>query len=234
MQYWNRMDRPVTTLLFDMDNTLFDFVAAQTAACREVARFLGRDDGDALFSGYFLSGRRGYESHENIRDYLGDHSLPAEAHYAEACRIYERVKLEQIAAYPGAGETLEILKERGFTMGVITDAHSRDAVRRLEKAGLLSRFDGIVSFDMVLVKKPAPQPFLVALGMMRAEPEETVLVGDSPRRDIRPARDLGMTTVYARYGDRLSTVRECPEAHYIIERMDELLAIPQLDFCIRS
>jgi putative hydrolase of the HAD superfamily len=61
--------------------------------------------------------------------------------------------------------------------------------------------------------------------MMRAEKEQTLLVGDSPRRDIRPARDLGLHTVYARYGDRFSKERECPEADYSINGMDELLPI---------
>jgi phosphoglycolate phosphatase-like HAD superfamily hydrolase len=52
-----------------MDNTLFDFVAAKQHACREVARSLGRDDGEALFS-CFLNSPHGFESHENIKDYF--------------------------------------------------------------------------------------------------------------------------------------------------------------------
>ena len=40
----------VTTLLFDMDNTLFDLVGAQIAACQSVARHLnqGRRGGSLL------------------------------------------------------------------------------------------------------------------------------------------------------------------------------------------
>jgi putative hydrolase of the HAD superfamily len=219
------MKFPLTTVLFDMDNTLFDLVGAQIAACHAVAGSLGRSDGESLFTDYFLKGRHGFESHENIREYLNDRSLPADGNYRSACVIYEKVKLDNIVPYPGVLETLSGLRQQGFHMGIITDAHSRDATRRLERCGLLQFFDGLVSYDMVMVKKPAPEPFLFALEMMRAVPESTLLVGDSPRRDIRPARDLGICTVYARYGDRFSLIRECPEADFIVNGMDELAGI---------
>lgn len=219
------MRRTLTTVLFDMDNTLFDLVGAQIAACDAVAASLGRKDGDLLFHDYFLSDRRGYESHENIRDYLGDRGIAADGNYPRACRIYEQVKLAHIVPYETVSDTLGILRSAGLNMAVITDAHSRDALRRLEKSGLASSFCGLVSYDMVMVKKPAPEPFLLALDMMKACPEETLLVGDSPRRDIRPARELGMQAVYAQYGDRFSKISGCPDAHWIIDRMDELLPI---------
>jgi hypothetical protein len=59
----------IRAIIFDMDNTLFDFVAAKQHACREVAKFLGRDDWEALFN-CFINSPHGFESHENIRDYF--------------------------------------------------------------------------------------------------------------------------------------------------------------------
>lgn len=219
------MISPVNTVLFDMDNTLFDLVGAQIAACNAVARFLGRDDGDSLFEEYFMTDRRGFESCENIRDYCNDHALPVDGSFRKACQVYENVKLEQIVPYDGVPATLKELQEMGLHMAIITDAHSRDATRRMEKSGLLGFFDSMVAWDMVKVKKPAHEPFIFALEMMKATPGSSLLVGDSPHRDIRPARALGMRTVYAKYGDRFSSVRECPEADFIINCMDELLPI---------
>lgn len=221
------MPAPITTILFDMDNTLFDLIGAQLAACTAVANSVEQADGDVLFEKYFLRGRHGFESHENIRDYLCDRKIPDEGNYSRARRIYETVKLANIIPYVGVNSTLTELRRQGFQMGIITDAHSRDAIRRLEKCDLLPFFDGIVAFDMVKVKKPSPEPFLVALEMMKAARESTILVGDSPRRDIRPARDLGIRTVYARYGDRVSVPRECLEADFSINEMLELLPIIQ-------
>jgi putative hydrolase of the HAD superfamily len=83
----------------------------------------------------------------------------------------------------------------------------------------------MVTFDMVKVKKPAPDPFLTALGTIRARPDESIFIGDSPRRDIEPCKKLGIRTVYARYGDRFSKTRDYDGADFVIDRMDELLGI---------
>jgi putative hydrolase of the HAD superfamily len=55
---------------------------------------------------------------------------------------------------------------------------------------------------MTGAKKPAPDAFLLALKKLGTQPSETLLVGDSIRRDIAPAKELGMVTAYAKYGDR--------------------------------
>jgi putative hydrolase of the HAD superfamily len=212
---------PVTTLLFDMDNTLFDLVAAQIAACQAVVRQFGHDDGEELFS-YFLTPTHGFESHENIRQYMIERNIPLDGSFRKACQAYETIKLQHIFPYEGVTDTLQSLQTREYTMGIVTDAHSRDATLRLEKTGLLQFFCCMVTFDMVKVKKPAPEPFLFALEMMKASPDETLLVGDSPRRDIEPCRNLGIRTVYARYGDRFSRDRNSVAADFIIDTMSDL------------
>jgi putative hydrolase of the HAD superfamily len=215
---------PVTTILFDMDNTLFDLVGAQIASCHKVTRFLGHDDGDDLYQ-YFLRPVHGYEAHENIHDYMKDRRISLEGTYARARYIYEEEKLRHITPYHGVPETLRLILNRGLPMAIVTDAHSRDATIRLEKSGLLSFFTCIVSCDLAGAKKPAPEPFLTALEMLETDPSETLLIGDSPRRDIEPCRELGIRTVYARYGDRFSDDRSSVEADFTIDAMEELPAI---------
>ena len=207
-----------------MDNTLFDLVGAQIEACNTVVQFLGRDDGIDLYN-YFMRSVHGYESHENILDYINDHQIPQEGTYDAARRIYESEKLCHIVPYPGVKETLQYLQDQGLPMGIVTDAHSRDAIKRMEKTGLLSYFSGLVSFDMVQVKKPAPEPFLFALEMLKAGRDETLLIGDSPRRDIEPCRSLGIRTAYARYGDRFSDDRSTVIADFIIDSITEVPGI---------
>jgi len=224
----NIVQKRITTLLFDMDNTLFDLVEAQIAACQAVVELVGHDNGEELFS-YFLSPTYGFESHENIRQYLNEHNIPADNIYRMACHVYETVKLQHIYPYEGVFETLQSLLTRNYPMGIVTDAHSRDATLRLEKAGLLPFFCCMVSYDMVKVKKPAQEPFLFALEMMKSCPSEAVLIGDSPRRDIEPCRNLGIRTVYARYGDRFSCDRDNVPADFVIDTIAELPEI-LLDF----
>ena len=215
------MPGTVSTLLFDMDNTLFDLVEAQVASCHAVARFLGQDDGDELFS-YFLQPVHGFESHGNIRQYMEDRQIPLDGTFDAACRVYESVKLKAIHPYPGVPETLQHLLDEGYPMCIVTDAHSRDATLRLEKIGILPYFTSMVSFDLVREKKPGHGPFLTALEMMQASPSDVLLIGDSIRRDIEPCTRLGIRTVYARYGDRFSADRQEHGADYVIDSMNEL------------
>lgn len=214
----------VSTLLFDMDNTLFDLVQAQVDSCHAVVRFLGHDDGDELFS-YFLQPVHGFESHGNIRQYMEDRRIPLNGTFDAACRVYESAKLKAIHPYPGVPETLQKLSDEGYPMCIVTDAHSRDATLRLEKTGMLQYFTSLVSFDLVLEKKPGLTPFLTALEMMQASPSDVLLIGDSIRRDIEPCTRLGIRAVYARYGDRFSADRQGHGADYVIDSMPELPAI---------
>ena len=89
-----------------MDNTLFDLlVKAQIDACQAVVQHLGRDKGKELFS-YFLSADHGFESHENIRQYMDERNIPLENTFRKACQVYETVKLRQITPYEGVAEYL--------------------------------------------------------------------------------------------------------------------------------
>jgi putative hydrolase of the HAD superfamily len=212
--------KPVRALLFDMDNTLFDLVGAQMAACEAVARSLGIMEGNPLYP-YFLRPVHGYESHENILDFMHERGIvPGSCN--SVLRTYEQEKIRAITPYPGVVDTLNRIQDQGLPMGIITDAHSRDAVRRLEKAGLLSFFSCMVTYDLVLVKKPAHEPFILALDMLKSNADEVLLIGDSPRRDIEPAKTLGIRTVYARYGDRFSDDRSSVQADYTLNTMAEL------------
>jgi putative hydrolase of the HAD superfamily len=207
-----------------MDNTLFDLVGAQIAACQAVTRSLGVTEENLLFP-YFLRPVHGFESHQNIIDFMHDCGIPVSVSFDGARRIYEEEKLRSITPYPGVVDTLSRIQEQGLPMAIVTDAHSRDAIRRLEKAGLLSFFSCMVTYDLVRVKKPAPEPFIIALDMLKSMADEVLLVGDSPRRDIDPGKMLGFRTVYARYGDRFSDDRTSVQADYTIDTMAELPGI---------
>ena len=122
-----------------MDNTLFDLVKAQIDACHAVVQHLGLDNGEESFS-YFLSPDHGFESHENIRQYMNERNIPLENTFRKACRVYETVKLQQIKPYEGVAETLHLLKERGYSMGIVTDAHSRGMQHCVWKKPGYSRF----------------------------------------------------------------------------------------------
>jgi putative hydrolase of the HAD superfamily len=211
-------------VIFDMDNTLFDFVEAKMRSCKAVIDYIGKGDDKELLS-YFLRWRHGFESHENIADYMRDIGVYSEQTFKECCRIYDDVKLSTIKPYPHVRETLARLREMGLRLAVVTDALNGHAVSRLRKAGLIDFFDVVISADMTGKRKPEPDSIKLALRKLNARPEEAVLVGDSINRDIKAGKRLGMVTVYAAYGDRNFFEDKIGEADFTINDIREVLGI---------
>jgi putative hydrolase of the HAD superfamily len=219
--------RRIRAILFDMDNTLFDFTRAKHAACRSVAGYLGRDDPLVLYE-YFRRPVHGYESHEHIRDYLVDHSRYREEVFLRCCSLYEEEKLRYVIPFPGVIATIEALLRENLALGVVTDAHAHHARSRLGKTGLLLYFPIVVTTEMTGQKKPSPAPFLLALSLLGSTPGETLLVGDSLRREIEPGNRLGMVTAHAAYGDSGPSDYDLCTPDYVLSEVKDILAIVEV------
>ena len=54
-------------------------------------------------------------------------------------------------------------------------------------------------------------------------PNETIMVGDWPERDIKGANEVGMKTAFAKYGDTFDTQNS--GADYVLEDISDLISI---------
>ncbi|MDY0386641.1 MAG: HAD family hydrolase [Methanolobus sp.] len=222
-------DKKIKGIIFDMDNTLFDFVKAKIAACTVIVEYIGTGDPHELFS-YFRRGKHGFEDIENISDYLVAYKVYSQERFHECCTIYEREKINTIELYPDVKRTMLDLKNMGLDIGILTDAEKKNASARLKKVALCGCFDSLFTFDMTGWKKPSHKPFMHALDSMGLEAHETVFVGDSLSRDISPSKELGMLTVHAIYGDcnpsaSSQLAEEIPD--HVINKFRDLLTIIQ-------
>lgn len=215
-------NRTVRAMLFDMDNTLFDLVSAKLKACSEVAEYVGINDGIELYN-YFVRDDFGYEDLNNIADYLRDKEIYNEDNYASCCEIYEDIKIENIEPYEGVKETLDSLIERGLKLAVVTNADHRNLELRLNKTGLNDYFDVTISSDTTQRVKPDRAPILSALNKLRVKPVESMKIGDSLLRDITPAKELGMITVHAEYGDKNMKEDGLPKPDFVIKEFKDLM-----------
>ena len=94
---------------------------------------------------------------------------------------------------------------------------------RLCYLGLHHMFDTVIAFEDTGERKPSPVPFRLTLERIGIEPDEALMVGDWPERDIAGAAELGIHTVFARYGDTFGT-RESG-AEYEISDIFKLVGI---------
>lgn len=195
------LSSPYQAVLFDMDNTLFDFIACMERGSAAAVEYLGVGTAEELFS-YYLRWKYHVEDHMNLQDFMIAHDCFSVEKYFAAQEAYETAKHTNLQPYDGVKELLSSLKDAGYKLGVVTDAYTYGAEKRLEVAGIKEFFDVVVCYDMTGYKKPHHAPFECALSLLECCAHDAVFVGDSIRRDIEPALAVGLTPVYAKYGDR--------------------------------
>lgn len=185
-------------VVFDMDNTLFDFYVCMEAGCRAVIESLGVGTPEELYA-YYFRGKYNIEDNQNLLDFMLDHNCMSVDTLKEIA-IFDNAKYRVLHPYQGIPEVLSTLKADGYLIGLVTDAYMSAANIRLEKTNLKQYFDAIVTFDSTGYKKPHHAPFECVLDMLNCKPHEAMFIGDSLRRDIGPAEGVGMTAVHAKYG----------------------------------
>ena len=112
--------------------------------------------------------------------------------------------------YGDVYRTLDILKERGYRIGLISNARDAANVERLiDQARLRQRLDPIVISANVGVRKPNPHIFRIVLDYWQLPPDRVVMVGDMLGADILGAHHAGMRGVWA----TMQTEREANAAH---------------------
>ena len=97
---------------------------------------------------------------------------------------------------PGSDETLEAIKQRGLTTGIISNlpwgCPAEPWTRQLETMGLKQYFDHITYCMDIGVRKPHPEIFKRALAKSGVEAKQALFVGDDPVWDVTGAQEMGM------------------------------------------
>lgn len=95
---------------------------------------------------------------------------------------------------PNTQMVLTNIKKEGYYMGIISNADGR--LKSLLKLIELDQyFDHIIDSAEVLVEKPDPRIFQMALRESGYKPEESVYIGDMYTIDIEGSRNVGMTPI---------------------------------------
>lgn len=165
-------DREIRGLLFDLDGTLIDSIPLIVSSLRHaVQSVLG-----IALSDEVLMHNIGKPLIYQLRDF-------SEEHADELLLVYRKHNAEhhdsQIKAYPGTAESLEVLSEMGYPMGVVTSKAREGAIRGLEVSGLASYFDVLVAYEDTEKHKPEPEPLLYAAELLGVPVEQCIYVGDS-------------------------------------------------------
>jgi len=89
---------------------------------------------------------------------------------------------------------LKELKSK-YKLGLVSNFYGNVAIL-CNEAGFAPFLDVIIDSDEVGLRKPDPEIFKLALSRLNVQPAEAVFVGDSFNRDIKPAKSIGMKTIW--------------------------------------
>ena len=98
--------------------------------------------------------------------------------------------------YPDVIPALDTLKEMGVTICLSTGFGAERKAETLEKRTGKSYFTETFSEPKLGLLKTEPEYYRKALSILGVKPRETVSVGDTPLSDIRPAKLVGIWTIW--------------------------------------
>ena len=194
-------------LIFDLDGTLIDSRLDLADSVNAARRYmdLGPIDNDLVFS-YVGNG-----APVLMRRALGPEASDADVARAldYFIRYYSQHCLDHTALYPGVREALDLFRERGARMAVLTNKPVRISGQIVRGLGLGDHFFRIYGGNSFEQKKPDPIGIETLLNETGLPRERAVMVGDSAV-DIRTARNAGIQSCGVLYGFQPETFQDDP------------------------
>jgi putative hydrolase of the HAD superfamily len=200
----------ITTLLFDLDNTLID----RQLAARALMHFIVSAD---------FSETKSNEEIETIvdrlmewdeegatpKDIVFSHYLSIYPHENKTWEDYNRMWWnhlgEYTTPYPKAIEVLKVLKKK-YKLGMITNGVGMTQRMKIAKLGCEPFMDLILVSGEEGIHKPDSRIFQKALDLLHVSAQETAFIGDSLKFDMEGSIAVGMTPVWI-YPDPSKTTK---------------------------
>ncbi len=210
-------------VIFDCDGTLVDSQNAICAAMQHAFSTLGLQTPSRAE----ILGVIGLSLPQSFAVLAGQQPLSVQAELAELYRSDFPGK-RQLAGlhdplFAGIGEAVAILGRRGdLLLGIATGKSRRGVARILEREGWGGYFVTIQTADDH-PSKPHPSMILRAMAETGAEPESTVMVGDSTY-DIEMARAARVGAIGVGWGYHAGDRLRQTGAHTVVASCDGLLA----------
>lgn len=194
-------------ILFDADNTLLDFDAAERKALAETLTEYGIEPSSETVQKYREINEglwRQLEKGQIRRDKLVSErftrflkEIGAAGNGAEMNRFY----LDKLASHPDLmpGNVLDVLRELAevATLAIVTNGFDRVQGRRVKESGVAEWMEEVFVSERLESEKPNRKIFDAALRTLGVENREHVLVvGDSLTSDIQGGINAGLDTCW--------------------------------------
>ena len=196
-------------VIFDIDNTLYNYDAAHAPAFAAVTEYARRELGipAEAFPGLHAQAQRTLiercgvncaASHNRLIRYqvlLEARKLPLR-HAPVMDALYWSTLMDAMVANPGAVEAMAALHGRGLAIGIGTNMTADWQFEKLRRLRAIDHVDFIVTSEEVTAEKPDRRFFDACAEKAGCAPGACAFVGDSLAGDVRGALDAGMRAVW--------------------------------------
>ena len=222
------MTTPISAILFDLDNTLFDREAAFRGVAEDFfdERLLGvtslpRADAVALMVAWDDDG---YSDRQEMRERWLAEWPEAGLDFDAFNGWYRQVMARHSLPDAAVNSFLAQLNRHGMPWGIVTNGNGRNQRTKCRLTGLAA----LTSFTIVSEEqgyaKPDPRIFQDAMSALGLEaPEQVLFVGDNPVTDIEGARSSGMQTAWVSRGKQFPAELQPPD--HVLERVLDLAGV---------
>ncbi|MDI6886223.1 MAG: HAD family hydrolase [archaeon] len=204
------------TGLFDMDGTLIESSQAIVNSIKEAARITGLGiPGDNEIKGIIhlpsnLSFKVLYPDTE-VEDF--------DSVFLHLMRSKFKNMIKEV---PGAKMTLELLREKGIKIGIVTTKDKVSAEETIRNYHFPC--DVLLTFEDTERTRPDPEPLLKAIKLLNSKPSQTFYCGDTPP-DIIQGRRAGVKTIGLTTGLYSKEELEKENPDFIFDKIEEVLTI---------
>lgn len=221
------------TLLFDVDNTLLDFDAAEDAALHRLFQEQGMVLTPEIKASYQTMNQRLWKSYEEgkidrTQAVNSRFSLLFKAYGKDVNGVlleshYRRYLDQGHQLIQGAAELIAGLKDH-YDLYIVTNGVSETQDRRLHDSGLFPMFKGVFVSEETGFQKPMRAYFDYVFARITGfSPERGLIIGDSLRSDIKGGQTAGLDTCWFNPKQQKNETGLVPT--YQIERLSQIYTL---------
>jgi len=217
-------------LIFDLDNTLFDYNMAENYALDKTLSFFGMPATEEYKESYRIINERNWQKLERgeitseqlriirFEEFGKTHGMVWDS--AEVSRIYLEYLGQGGFIIEGSDLLLDQLKDK-FRLASVTNGISDVQRARLKNSPFDGYFDPLIISDEVGVAKPDPGIFRILFEKAGIIDKESVLmIGDSLSSDMKGAQAFGIPSCWYNPNDLSSDSLISPD--YTVKNLDEI------------
>jgi putative hydrolase of the HAD superfamily len=224
----------IKSIIFDVDDTLYDFRSAHSAALGTLSAFVESALGVSPEAFIALHGETFRLQEARLGNTAASHNRLIRfqmmlealnkpvALAPSMAELYWSALLACVRPLPGAAETMTQLRDRGMTIGVGTNMTADWQFAKLQRLGMMPLIDFIVTSEEAGVEKPDAGLFALCARKAGCAMFECAFVGDSLKGDALGARDAGMRAFWLYRGT------DAPDAPQGVVRIRALTELPAL------